>query len=77
MSGEDSPQYFNLYGAVLRGITANSNNVDFVLLYQGSPRRLMLQLPCQLLETFEIVKKRAGTYFISKPPTPTGEVVCV
>ena len=79
MGGEFSPRWCNLYGAALRGIAANHNNVDFVLLdkYRFTNQRPMSQLPHQCLERFEVVQRGIGTYFISKPPTPTGEVVCV
>ena len=79
MSGEFSPQWYYLCDAVLRGIAANHCNVDFMLRwsYHGADQRPMSQLLHQWLETFEVVGREKGTYFISKPPTPAGEVVCV
>ena len=79
MDGEDSCQWYHLCGAVLRGIAANHNNVDFVLHYSfhSAEQHLLSQLSHQCLEEFEVVERLEETYFISKPPTPTGEVVCV
>ena len=79
MGRQDSRQWVNLCGAVLRGIAANHNNVDFVLhyKYQHANQGLMSQLLHKWLKNFEVVQRRKESYFISKPPTPTGEVVCV
>ena len=76
---EDFPQSHNFCGAALRGIAANHNNVDFLLHNKcyDTHQYIMLQLPHQYLEKFEVVQRRKETYFISKPPTPAGEVVCV
>ena len=79
MDGQDSHQWYDLCGAVLRGIAANHNNVDFVLhdSYHGAKQCPMSQLAHQCLERFEVVERGKETSLILKPPTPTGEVVCV
>ena len=50
--------------------------MDFVL-QGGGLDHLMSQLPRHCLEMIELVKRGGSTHFISKPRTPTGEVVCV
>ena len=72
------PLWTTLFGAVLRGTTANHDDVEYVLKGAGlDGEHLMSQLPCHCVEMFEVVKRGDWTYFISKPRTPTGEVVCV
>ena len=80
MEGEGSLQWYDLCGAVLRGIAANHNKVELVLHYNRNHypnKHLMSQLAHQVLENFEVVERKMEIYFISKPHTPTGEVVCV
>ena len=80
MEGDDSLQWYDLCGAVLRGIAANHNKVELVLHYNGNHypnQHPMSQLARQGLKNFEVVERKMETYFISKPHTPTGEVVCV
>ena len=72
------PQWTALFCAVLKGIAANHNDMEFVL--QGEDlvgKRLMSQLPHHCSERFNVVKRNDWTYFILKPRTPTGEAVCV
>ena len=78
MGREFSPQRYNLCDAVLRGIAANPNNVDFVLHYKyySTHQHIISKLHHKWLKKFEVVQRGMESYFISKPPTPTGEVVC-
>ena len=79
MGKRDSRQWYNLCDAVLRGIAANHNNVDFMLhySYRYANQNRMSQLTHKWLKNSEVVQRGMESYFISKPPTPTGEVVCV
>jgi hypothetical protein len=71
--GRDPPQQTSLFCAFLRGIAANHNDVEFVLLQEDlDGEDLMSQLPHQYSERFELVKRGAWTYFILKPRTRTG-----
>ena len=70
----DSPEWYNLFRAVVSGIALN-NNVDFVLQGNLDEGRIISQLPHQYKERFEVVRTRGSTFIISKPRVPTGEVV--
>ena len=70
---------YNLSGAVMRGIVANNNDVNFVL--KGfsnilNKDHLISQLGQEHVKQFEVVERRGDTYFISRPHPPTGEL-CV
>ena len=69
----------NLLGAVMRGITANNNNVTFVL--EGlsdelNKDHLISQLGQEHMKQFEVAERGDRTYFISHPHASTGEL-CV
>ena len=71
--------HINLLGAVIRGITANNNDVNFVL--KGWSNKLnkdhlILQLDQEQMKQFEVVERDGFTYFISCPHASTGEL-CV
>ena len=38
---------------------------------------VLISFPSQCLERFEVVERGQGTYVVTKPHTPTDEVVCV
>ena len=62
----------------MRGIAFNNNDIDFVL--RGNELNgdfVMSQLPPQIVERFEFVKRRGRECIISKPCAPTGEVMCL
>ena len=66
-------------GAVMRGITANNNDVNFVL--KGLSVKLnkdhvISQLGQEHVKQFEVVERGGFTYFISRPHASTGEL-CV
>ena len=63
---------FNLLGAVMRGITANNNDVSFVL--NGWSSELNSQLGQEHVKEFEVVERDGDTYFISRPYASTGEL---
>ena len=70
---------YNLLGAVMRGITANKNDVNFAL--KGlSPKlnkdHLISQLGQEHVKQFEVVERGISTYFISHPHASTGKL-CV
>ena len=70
---------YNLLGAVMRGITANNNDVNFVL--KGWSDRLnkdhlISQLGQEHVNQFEVVERDDYTHFISRPHASTGEL-CV
>ena len=70
---------YNLLGAVMRGITANYNDVKFFL--RGWSKNLnkdhlISQLGQEHVKQFEMVERGGGTYFISRPHASTGEL-CV
>ena len=70
--------WYRLFGAVLRGIAINRNDVDFVLeVLNFNVDLLMSQLPHWYVDRFEVVKRGYNIFFISKPHVPTGEVVCL
>ena len=63
----------------MRGITANNNDVNFVL--KGSSEdlnkdHLISQLGQEHVKQFEVVERGISTYFISHPHASTGEL-CV
>ena len=69
----------HVLGAVMRGITANKNDVNFVL--KGWSRKLnkdhlLSQLGQEHVKQFEVVERDGCTYFISRPHASTGEL-CV
>ena len=70
----------NFLGAVMRGITANNNDVNFVLKgwsHELNKDHLISQLGQEHKKQFEIVERDFGdTYFISRPHASTGEL-CV
>jgi hypothetical protein len=73
----DSSQWPKLFGAILRGITANHNEVDFVLVLHGGKldgEHLMSQLPHLCTERFEVIKRKDWSYIILQPPTSTESV---
>ena len=70
---------YNLLGAVMRGITANNNDVNFVLSGWSdelNKDHLISQLGQEHVKQFEIVERDLFTYFISRPHASTGEL-CV
>ena len=70
---------YNLLGAVMRGITANNNDVNFVLSGWSdelNKDHLISQLGQEHVKQFEIVERDLITYFISRPHASTGEL-CV
>ena len=70
---------YNLLGAVMRGITANNNDVNFVLKgWSGRLNKdhLISQLGQEHVKQFEVVERGICTYFISRPHASTGEL-CV
>ena len=70
---------YNLLGAVMRGITANNNDVNFVLKgfnNELNKDHLILQLGQEHVKQFEVVKRGDYTYFISRPRASPGEL-CV
>ena len=69
----------NLLGAVMRGITANNNDVNFVLRGRSdnlNKDHLISQLGQEHVKQFEVVERSIFTYFISCPRASTGEL-CV
>ena len=69
----------NLWGAVIRGITANNNDVNCVLKGWSdnlNKDHLISQLGQEHVKQFEVVKRGGDTYFISHPHASTGEL-CV
>ena len=70
---------YNLSGAVMRGITANNNDVNFVFKgrsYSLNKDHLISQLGQEHVKQFEVVERGHHTYFISRPHASTGEL-CV
>ena len=70
---------YNLLGAVIRGIAANNNDVNFVL--EGwrsklNKDHLISHLGQEHVKQFEVVVRGDRTYFISRPHASTGEL-CV
>ena len=68
-----------LSGAVMRGITANNNDFNFVLKglsVKLNKDHLISQLGQEHVKQFEVVKRGFSTYFISRPHASTGEL-CV
>ena len=73
------PRLFKLLGAVLRGVAANSNDVNFVLkgkLGCLNKDDLVSQLGQEKVKRFEIVERQLDVYFISHPLNSTCEL-CV
>ena len=69
----------HLLGAVMRGITANNNDVNFVLEGRSAKLnkdRLNSLLGQEHVKHFEVVERDHRTYFISRPRASTGEL-CV
>ena len=70
---------YNLLGAVMRGITANNNDVNFVFKGWNDEQNkdyLISQLGQEHVKQFEFVERDHFTYFISRPHASTGEL-CV
>ena len=70
---------YNLLGAVMRGITANNNDVNFALKGRSvhlNEYHLISQLVQEHVKQFEVVERGDLTYFISRPHASTGEL-CV
>ena len=70
---------YNLLVAVMRGITANNNDVNFVLKgWSGILNKdyLISQLGQEHVKQFEVVERGDLNYFISRPHASTGEL-CV
>ena len=70
---------YKLLGAVMRGITANNNDVTFVLerrSNQLNKDQLISQLGREHVKQFEVVERAGDTCFISRPHASTGEL-CV
>ena len=70
---------YNLLGAVMRGITANNNDVNFVLKGWSdnlNKDHLISQLGREHVNQFEVVDRDYCTYFISRPHASPGEL-CV
>ena len=68
-----------LLGAVMRGITANNNNVNFVVTGRSTKLNkdyLISQLGREHVNQFEVVERVDYTYFISRPHASPGEL-CV
>ena len=68
---------YNLLGAVMRGITANNNDVNFVLKGWSDKLNkdyLLSQLGQEHVKQFEVVERLVDTYFISRPHASTGEL---
>ena len=73
----DEREVYTLCGAILRGIAANCNEVDFAFLALDlKVDRIKSQLPQQCWERFE-VDNIDTTWIQLKLHAPTGEVVCV
>ena len=63
----------------MRGITANNNDVNFVLKEWSSKLykdHLISQLGQEHVEQFEVVERGLDTYFISRPHASTSKL-CV
>ena len=63
----------------MRGITANNNDVNFVLRGQSDELNkdyLISQLGQERVNQFEVVERSGCNYFISRPRASTGEL-CV
>ena len=70
---------YNLLGAVMRGITANNNDVNFVLKGWSTylnKDHLISQLGQERVKQFEVVERGVWTSFVSHPHASTGEL-CV
>ena len=70
---------YNLFDAVMRGITANNNDVNFVLKGWNvtlTKDHLISQLGQEHVKQFEVVERGGDSYFISRPHASTGEL-CV
>ena len=70
---------YNLLGAVMRGITANNNDVNFILKgwsTQLNKDHLISQLGQEHVKQFVVVERGRHTYFTSRPHASTGEL-CV